>query len=99
MAANQIREYLESGNTINSVNLPNISMPRSAKCRIGIIHANQPAMIARITQTIGENISNMTNSSRGDFAYTLIDLDTPLTDARVDELEGLDGVIRVNVYN
>ena len=99
MAANEIREYLENGNIVNSVNLPEISMPRSGKARICVIHKNIPNTLNSITAIISENginIENMLNKSRGDYAYTMVDIS-----AENDDLSGkisaIDGVIRVRV--
>jgi D-3-phosphoglycerate dehydrogenase len=98
MAADEIRDYLENGNITNSVNMPNVALPRSGRKRIGILHRNKPAMLARITGALGENINNLTNDSRGEIAYTLIDIDGDPDEARIGELRGIDGVIRVTTY-
>lgn len=101
MAAQQLKDYLENGNIKNSVNLPALSMERSGAVRLGIIHRNIPSMLSQITQTLSAqkiNIENMTNKSRGDYAYTVVDFDGDMPSALVDALQGIDGVIRVNVY-
>jgi len=103
MAALQLRDYLENGNIKNSVNLPNVQVARHpGSVRFGIINRNVPAMISGISQIFAEagaNIENMTNKSRKDYAYTLVDL---IGDVAIDQitakLKALDGVISVNIY-
>ncbi len=101
MAAKELREYLENGNIRNSVNYPNCDMGRPAKAgRIGIFHKNVAKMIAQFTSTLGNlnvNISDLTNKSRGDYAYSLMDLESPVTKEMVDQLQAISGVLRVRV--
>jgi Phosphoglycerate dehydrogenase and related dehydrogenases len=97
MAANELREYLENGNIINAVNMPSVQVPRSGRPRIGVVHQNKPNMISQITGVVGENINNLTNNSRGDYAYSLLDIDGTVTDAMVEGLQEIEGVIRINV--
>ena len=99
MAANEIREYLENGNIVNSVNLPEISMPRSGKARICVIHKNIPNTLNSITAIISENginIENMLNKSRGDYAYTMVDISAE-NDDLAGKISAIDGVIKVRV--
>lgn len=101
MAAEELREYLENGNIKNSVNLPSLSMERSGKVRLGVIHRNVPNMISQVTQTLSDahiNIGNMTNKSRGDYAYTLVDADSDLPAGLIDAMQKIEGVIRVTIY-
>lgn len=99
MAATELIDYLENGNIVNSVNLPEISMPRSGKARVCVIHKNIPNMLTAITGIVAENgvnIENMLNKSRGEYAYTMLDV------AEVDEeitnkITAIDGVIKVRV--
>ena len=100
MAVDELRDYLENGNIRNSVNLPAVSQERSGVCRLCIIHKNVPAMLASITTLLsrdGINVENLSNKSRGDYAYTIVDLSAPADQAVVDEVEHLDNVIRVRV--
>lgn len=100
MAAQQLREFLENGNIKNSVNFPNVEMERSGVQRLCIIHRNIPAMLANITTLLsgnGANVENMTNKSRGDFAYTLVDVGSPVAEPVIDDIRGIDGIIRVRV--
>lgn len=101
MAVNEIREYLENGNIINSVNYPACDMGVCGKVgRIAINHKNVPAVISQITSILGAagiNISDMMNKSRNDFAYSLFDLDSAVTSDVVAKIEAVEGVIRVRV--
>ena len=102
MAADQLRDYLINGNIKNSVNLPNVSQDWSGACRVCLIHRNIPAMLTRITSILSEegvNVENMTNKSRKDYAYTMVDLDSRIKDAVADELRAIPGMIRVRVLN
>ncbi|MFV0400357.1 MAG: 3-phosphoglycerate dehydrogenase family protein [Oscillospiraceae bacterium] len=98
MAADEIRDFLENGNIRNSVNMPNTQMPRSGRPRVTVIHNNKPSMIAKITGAVGENINNLANNSRGDYAYSILDLDTMISDSALKALQDIDGVIRVSVF-
>ncbi len=101
MAAMQVKDYLENGNVKNSVNLPDVSQPRMPGTRLGIIHRNIPAMISSISQVLGAagvNIENLTNKSKKDFAYTLVDAVGFVREEAIDEIRAVQGIIRVNVY-
>ncbi len=100
MAARQLKDYLENGNIKNSVNFPNVEMDRSGVQRLCLIHKNVPAMLANITAQLsaeGINVENMTNKSKGDWAYTLLDLGAPAAPAAVDGIRAIPGVIRVRI--
>ncbi|MDR2931539.1 MAG: 3-phosphoglycerate dehydrogenase, partial [Oscillospiraceae bacterium] len=97
MAADELRDFLENGNIANSVNMPTVHAERSGLCRVTLMHKNTPGMLAQISGTVGSNIDNLTNKSRGDLAYTLIDLDTGISDDILQKLKNIDGVIRVTV--
>lgn len=100
MAAAELIDYIENGNIVNSVNLPEISMPRSSKNRVCVIHKNIPNMLTAITGIVAENnvnIENMLNKSRGDFAYTMLDIADSDNDLIKDRISGIDGVIRVRI--
>ena len=97
MAVKEIREYLENGNIVNSVNYPNVSEPRTTQYRICLIHKNVPNMLAQFATYLANqsiNIENMVNKARGDFAYTIIDTNDL---ADIKSLEELEDVIRVRV--
>ena len=98
MAAKELIDYIENGNIVNSVNLPEITMPRSTKDRICVIHKNIPNMLTAITSIFANdniNIENLLNKSRGDYAYTMFDVTADDTAAVVEEIKAIDGVIRV----
>ncbi len=101
MAVKELRDYLENGNIKNSVNFPNCDMGVCIQAgRVAIFHKNIANMIAQFTSVFGEmgiNISDMTNKSKGDYAYTMLDIETPASDELVSKLESVDGVIRVRV--
>ena len=98
MAADELRDYLENGNIRNSVNFPAVSLARSGAQRLCIIHRNIPAMLANITLQLsqdGVNVENMTNKSRGDWAYTLVDVGTPVEAHVMTDIQNIPGVIRL----
>lgn len=101
MAVKEMMDYLENGNIKNSVNYPGCDMGVCTKAgRIAIFHKNIANMITQFTACIGEagiNISDMTNKSKGEVAYTMIDVESPATDDIVNKLSGIDGVFRVRV--
>ena len=99
MAASQIKDYLENGNIVNSVNFPNLKMARSGDTRFCILHYNKPSVIANITNTLasqGANIDNMESKSRGNYGYMVIDV-TGATENVKSATEALEDVIRVRV--
>ena len=101
MAAEELIDFLENGNITNSVNLPPVSMPRTTDVRLGVIHRNVPSMLTQISAIMAErgiNIENMTNKSKKDFAYTLLDVVGEVDKDIVAQLEGVEGIIRVFVY-
>ncbi len=96
----ELKDYLENGNINNSVNLPNCDMGVCAGPRLAIIHKNVANMISQFTSFLGNagyNIKDMSNKSRGDYAYTLIDLEDEIEDAIVSKIEKIDDVIRVRI--
>ncbi len=99
MAVEEVKDYIENGNIVNSVNLPEIKMPRSGKHRICIIHKNKPRMLTAITAIVAENdvnIENMLNKSRNEYAYTMLDV-ADLNDSLAEKIMSVDGVIRVRI--
>ena len=101
MAVDQIKDYLENGNIVNSVNFPTCDMGLPNKAgRIAILHKNIPNMLTQFTKVFAEdnvNISDMVNRSRGEYAYTMLDLDSPTTEEFVEDLKQIPGVIRIRV--
>ena len=102
MAADQLKDYLLNGNIKNSVNLPNVFQEWSGVSRVCLIHKNIPAMLTQITSILsaeGVNVENLTNKSKRDYAYTMVDLNSRIKDAVSDKLRAIPGVIRVRVLN
>lgn len=98
MAAEEITDFLENGNILNSVNFPNCSLPSGNVGRITIAHKNVPNVIAKYTDALSSvNISDMINKSKGDLAYTIINTDHEIPSDAVAKLEAMDSVIRVRV--
>ena len=100
MAADELKDYLEEGVIRNSVNLPNVVLPRSADTRICLIHKNVPSMLNQITATLTEknvNIDNMINKSKKAFAYTVIDTNDAIGDDTLAALSAIEGIVRVRV--
>ena len=100
MAVQQLADFLQTGNINNSVNFPNVYLPRSTKSRIAITNKNVPAMIGQIATTLGElelNIADMTNVSRGGLAYNLIDVENSVNKRALDELSSIENIINVRL--
>ena len=100
MAVKQLADFLQNGNINNSVNFPNVYLPRSTKSRIAITNKNVPAMIGQIATTLGElelNIADMTNVSRGDLAYNLIDIENSVNKSALDKLSSIENIINVRL--
>lgn len=101
MAVKQIVDFVENGNIINSVNYPKCDLGVCDKvARITVCHKNVPSMIGQLTSVVaseGINVSDMVDKSKGDYAYAILDLDHAVTDALVEKLEAVDGVIKVRV--
>lgn len=98
MAAEEIADFLENGNILNSVNFPNCSLPDGNVGRITIAHKNMPNVIAKFTDALSSvNISDMINKSRGEIAYTIINTDHEIPAEAVEKLNSMDAVIKVRV--
>lgn len=100
MAVKELIDYIENGNITNSVNLPEISMPRSSEKRICVIHKNIPNMLTSITSIVAENnvnIENMLNKSRGNYAYTMLDVSDIDDDDILRQIKAVSGIIRVRI--
>jgi D-3-phosphoglycerate dehydrogenase len=98
MVADQLRDYLEHGNVVNTVNFPNVSMPRESAHRLAIANANVPNMLGQISTALaaaGINIHNMMNKSRGDMAYTLVDTDSAAPAGLIAKITAIPGVLMV----
>ena len=101
MAVKQVMNYLENGNIVNSVNFPTCDMGICTKpARITILHRNIPNLLSRFTTAVAAeniNISDMVNRSKGEYAYTMLDIDDHVSEAAVEHLKQIDGVLRVRV--
>lgn len=101
MAVEEVRDFLENGNIRNSVNFPNCDMGVCAGAgRIAVLHKNIKGIISKyaaVMESNNINISDMTNKSRGDYAYSLMDIDSPVTEAAVEQLKSIEGVLKVRV--
>jgi D-3-phosphoglycerate dehydrogenase len=98
MVADQLRDYLENGNVVNAVNFPDVVMARESPYRIGIANANVPNMLGQISTAMansGLNIHNMLNKSRGEMAYTLVDVDSAVPTKVIECLAQIQGVLMV----
>jgi D-3-phosphoglycerate dehydrogenase len=98
MAVDQLRAFLEHGSIANAVNFPNVEMLRESPYRVAIANANVPNMLGQISTAMaraGLNIHNMVNKSRGEMAYTIVDVDSPIPLPLIDTLTAIDGVLSV----
>ena len=102
MAADELKDYLETGNVRNSVNLPAVSMTPSGVMRLCILHKNVPGMLANITTLFGRdgvNVENLSNKSKGDWAYTMVDLAAHIGDDVLQDVRAMEHVVRVRAIN
>ena len=98
MVVDQLRDFLEHGNIANAVNFPAVAMGRESAYRVAIANANVPNMLGQISTAManaGLNIHNMVNKSRGDMAYTLVDVDSPVGTAVLAQIGAIEGVLSV----
>lgn len=98
MVADNLRNYLENGNVVYSVNFPAADMPRTDAYRITIANKNVPNMVGQISTILadaGLNIEDMLNKSRGELAYTIVDLDAEVPDSAIESIRGIEGVLKV----
>lgn len=100
MVTNEVRNYLENGTILNSVNMPTIDLPRAGDCRISMIHKNIPDMVGQVSHILGKsgaNIIHMVNNSRDDVAVTLMDLEAGLDESTESELSAIEGMLRLRL--
>ncbi len=100
MVAEQVREFMENGTVRNSVNFPEVKLPRKGNARLSVVNRNVPDMVARISHYLGKssvNIIHMVNESNGDIAYTLMDTESRLPDDVVEQIAAVEGVLKVRV--
>lgn len=100
MVVDQLRDYLEHGNITNAVNFPNMKLGRAGQARVCVANLNRPNMIGQLSHVFGVhsvNISQMQNASRGELAYNIVDVDSPVTAELIDEIARIDGILSVRV--
>ena len=100
MIADQLRDYLENGNVVNAVNLPSLTLDRRGDTRIGIVNRNLPDRVGQISHVLGQNnvnIVHMVNESRGDLAYTLLDVEGAVDATTAAAIAAIDGVLRARI--
>ena len=100
MVADQIKDYLENGNIVNSVNFPEVKMPRAGNARISIANSNVPSMLGQVTSHLAEagvNILDMLNKSKDDVAYNLLDVEGEVSEETVKHISSIEGVLSVRV--
>lgn len=101
MAAKQLDEYLTNGNITNSVNYPNVSLPHTSKARVCVMHKNIPNMLTQITSAfsgVGINIDNLANGSKGEVAYTIVEVSEMPAAEVLQKVDAIAGVIKTNCY-
>lgn len=101
MAAKQLDEYLTNGNIKNSVNFPNVSLPHTASARAAVMHKNVPNMLSQITAAFSNckiNIENLANGSKGDVAYTIVEVNGEIAADAINAVKAIDGVFNVRTY-
>ena len=101
MAVREIRDYLENGNIVHSVNYPDCSMGACTTAgRVAILHRNVKGIITQLTAVTADadvNVADMTTKAKGDYAYSLMDIDSPITEDAVAKLNAIDGVLKVRI--
>jgi D-3-phosphoglycerate dehydrogenase len=100
MVAERVRDYLENGNIHHSVNFPDVVMPRNGGVRLGIANENVPNMVGQISGALADanlNIIDLLNKSRGDYAYTLIDINAEVPEATLNRIRSIQGVLTARV--
>jgi len=100
MIADQLKDFLENGNIKNSVNFPAVKLPRGGKSRVALTHKNMPDMIAKISSAVGDagfNIHHLRNESKGDLAYTLMDVECKISEDIIDKFRDIEGVLKARL--
>ena len=100
MVADQVRDFLENGNIVNAVNFPDVVVARESEHRLVVANANVPNMLGQISTVMADahlNIRDMVNRSRGDFAYTVVDLDSPVPESVCSQIAAIQGVMMARI--
>lgn len=101
MAAKQLDEYLTNGNIVNSVNFPSVSLPHTSLARVCVMHKNVPNMLTQITSVFssaGVNIDNLANGSKGEMAYTIVEISAPASQEILAKIQAVPEVLKVHTY-
>ncbi len=99
MAANQLKDYLENGNIINSVNFPRLSVAKSNNDRLTIAYKNNDNMVSEITKQLADNIANIATANRGNVGYIIVDLKKSVIEKTLNEIQKLAGVLKIRVID
>ncbi len=99
MAANQLKDYLENGNIINSVNFPRLSVAKSNNDRLTIAYKNNDNIVSEITKLLADNIANIATANRGNVGYIIIDLKKSVAEKTLNEIQKLAGVLKIRVID
>ncbi len=99
MAANQLKDYLENGNIINSVNFPRLSVAKSNNDRLTIAYKNNDNMVSEITKQLADNIANIATANRGNVGYIIVDLKKSVAEKTLNEIQKLAGVLKIRVID
>lgn len=99
MAANELKDYIENGNIINSVNFPRLAVAKTTKCRLTILYKNNENMVSEVTKLVSENIANISTATRGNVGYIILDLKKAAPDKTLDSIQKLDGILKVRVID
>lgn len=102
MVADQVRDYLEHGTVRNSVNFPEVVMPRTEGFRLAVVNSNVPNMVGQISTALAKgdlNILDMLNKSRGEVAYNLVDVNAPIPETTLADIRSIEGVLAVRVLS
>ncbi len=99
MAANELKDYLENGNIINSVNFPRLSVAKSNNDRLTIAYKNNDNMVSEITKQLADNIANIATANRGNVGYIIVDLKKSVAEKTLNEIQKLAGVLKIRVID
>ncbi len=99
MAANELKDYIENGNIINSVNFPRLAVAKTTKCRLTVLYKNNENMVSEVTKLASENIANISTATRGNVGYIILDLKKAAPDKTLDSIQKLDGILKVRVID
>ena len=102
MVSNSLISFLEDGNIVNSVNFPDVSLVRDTKHRLTITNLNKPNMLGQFTSLLGKaniNINDLSHKTFNDIGYTILNVEEPISDLVIKQINGIDGVIKANILS